>query len=104
MSTEAHDIQKEVKKYFAVLGGLLFLTFLTVFVSKLHLAISLGITIALVIATYKASLVACHFMHLSVEKKLVYAVLILTVIFFATMLMLFYFSHFNLPEGAHYVS
>ena len=35
-------------------------------------------TVALLVATIKGSLVACYFMHLISEKKLIYAVLALT--------------------------
>jgi cytochrome c oxidase subunit 4 len=41
-----------------------------------------------VIATIKGSLVACYFMHLISEKKLIFTVLILTVIFFLGLLLL----------------
>ena len=40
------------------------------------------------IATVKASLVACYFMHLISEKKLIYFVLVLTVAFFVALLLL----------------
>jgi cytochrome c oxidase subunit IV len=36
----------------------------------------------------KGSLVACYFMHLISEKKLIYAVLVLTVAFFIALLFL----------------
>ena len=104
MSSEAHDIQKEVKKYMAVFGGLLVLTVTTVLASNFRIGVTLGIIVALIIAIIKGGLVACNFMHLSSEKRTVYMVLILTVIFFAAMLLLIYFAHCNLPEGAAYVS
>jgi len=46
------------------------------------------VTIALIVATIKGSLVACYFMHLISEKKLIYAVLALTVVFFIALLAL----------------
>jgi caa(3)-type oxidase subunit IV len=49
----------------------------------LHLAIA----VALAIATVKGSLVACYFMHLISEKKLVLWVLALTVVFFIVLLL-----------------
>ena len=46
------------------------------------------IWISLGIATVKASLVAAYFMHLISEKKLIYATLILTAIFFVALMFL----------------
>ena len=43
---------------------------------------------ALLVATIKGSLVACYFMHLISEKKLIYAVLALTAAFFVVLLAL----------------
>ena len=77
-----HDIQKEVRTYLMVFGGLLFLTIVTVLVSYLHLEIHEAVMVALCIAVIKASLVACFFMHLISERKLIYIVLIFTAIFF----------------------
>ena len=39
-------------------------------------------TVALIVATIKGSLVAMYFMHLLHERKVIYWVLMLTVIFF----------------------
>jgi len=104
MSLETHDIRKEVKKYFIVFAALLILTVVTVAVSNLQFGVALGIIVALIIASVKGYLVACNFMHLSSEKKVVYFVLIIAAVFFIAMMLIFYVSHFNLPEGAEYVS
>jgi len=104
MSAETHDIRKEVKKYFIVFAVLLVLTVVTVTASNLQIGVTLGIIVALIIASVKGYLVACNFMHLSSEKKLVYFVLIIAAVFFIWMMLIFYASHFDLPEGAHYVS
>ena len=45
-----------------------------------------AIVVALFIASIKATLVASFFMHLISEKKLIYSVLILTVVFFLVLL------------------
>jgi len=83
---EANYVEKEVKKYIVVFVALAALTVITVAVSRFNLGITGNIIMALVIATVKASLVACYFMHLISEKKLIYSVLILTgVIFIALM-------------------
>ena len=46
----------------------------------------LAITVALIIATIKGSMVAAVFMHLSHEKRWVYGALLLTVAFFIVLM------------------
>jgi len=104
MSGDVHDFKKEVKTYLLVFGGLLVLTVVTVLASSLKVGVALGVTIALMIATIKGSLVACEFMHLKSEQKLVYGILILTVVFLIGMMGLILFSHSSVPEGLKYVS
>ena len=65
-----------------VFGALLALTAITVAASYLNVSTGVAILIALLIASVKGSLVACYFMHLISEKKIVYWVLIMTVGFF----------------------
>ena len=84
--SHGHDIQKEVRAYLLVFGALLFLTIVTVCISYLHLNLIGAVTVALFIAVVKASLVACFFMHLISEKKMVYIVLIFTAIFFLSVM------------------
>ena len=88
--TEPHaeDIKKTTRVYILVFVALLALTMITVAVSTLHLSTTAAITVALIIATIKGSLVASYFMHLISEKKLIYVVLILTVIFFVGLMLL----------------
>ena len=64
------------------------LTIVTVAISRLHLPVPLAVTVALLVAIVKGSLVACYFMHLISEKKLIYAVLALTAAFFVALLAL----------------
>jgi cytochrome c oxidase subunit 4 len=82
------DIDKHVKTYILVFVSLMVLTLVTVSVSYLHLPVHQAITVALVIATVKGSLVACYFMHLISEKKLILWFLVLTVVFFLVLLAL----------------
>ena len=82
----ADDIRGHVKTYFAIFGALMVCTVITVGVSYLHLPIPMAILVALVVATIKGSLVAMFFMHLKGERKLVYYVLALTVVFFVFMM------------------
>ena len=78
----ADDVKKSVKTYFMIFGALMVLTIITVGVSYVHLPIALAVIVALVVATIKGSLVAMYFMHLLHERKVIYWVLMLTVIFF----------------------
>jgi cytochrome c oxidase subunit IV len=82
------DIDKQVKIYITVFVALMALTLVTVAVSYLHLPPAAAITVALFVALVKGTLVACYFMHLIAEKKLIYAVLIVTVAFFVVLLAL----------------
>ena len=93
MSTHAHDIQSEIKGYIIVGVSLLTLTVVTVSISYLHLKLPEAIAVALFVATVKGSLVACYFMHLISEKKLIYLVLSFTVFFFTGMIGLILFGH-----------
>ena len=63
-------------------GLFMVLTVMTVAAWSVHMAVPFAITVALVIATIKGSLVASIFMHLSHERKIIYASLVLTVVFF----------------------
>jgi len=82
------EFKKHLSKYYVVFVALLCLTAITVGVSYLHLNRPLAITVALIIACVKAGMVAAVFMHLLDERKVIYAVLILTVAFFALVLLL----------------
>ena len=91
----AADIDKHVRIYITVFVSLMVLTIVTVAISRVHLPLPLAIAAALVVATIKATLVACYFMHLISEKKLIYAVLLLTVAFFVVLLALPTLTHSN---------
>src|SRR5262245_45028157 len=86
MHSDPVVIQKAIRKYLAV-GALLFVfTGITVAVNQVHLAVPLAITVALIIAISKGSMVASVFMHLSNEKKWIYGALLLTVVFFIVLM------------------
>ena len=87
-SDHAVDIDKHVRIYITVFVALMALTIITVAISRLHLPIPIAVTVALLVAIIKGSLVACYFMHLISEKKLIYAVLVVTAVFFAALLAL----------------
>ena len=84
----AADIDRHVKVYITVFVALMVLTIITVAISRFHLPVAYAVTIALLVATIKGSLVACYFMHLISEKKLIIAVLALTAFFFVALLTL----------------
>jgi cytochrome c oxidase subunit 4 len=85
-ASDAESIQKQTKAYIVVFVTLMVMTILTVAVSYFHLPVGLAILVALVIASFKGSLVASVFMHLSHERKVIYWVLLLTVIFFIALM------------------
>jgi len=87
-SDHAVDIDKHVRVYITVFVALMVLTIVTVAISRFHLAVPIAVSVALLVAIIKGSLVACYFMHLISEKKLIYAVLVLTVVFFVALLTL----------------
>src|SRR5688572_9130896 len=91
----AADIDKHVRVYITVFVALMALTIVTVAVSYLDLPPATAIALALFVATIKGSLVACYFMHLISEKRLIYAVLLITVIKFVALLALPALTHGN---------
>src|SRR5919198_5120857 len=91
----AVDIDKHVRVYISVFVALMVLTIVTVAVSRFHLPVPIAVTVALLVAIVKGSLVACYFMHLISEKKLIYAVLALTAAFFVALLFLPTVTHSN---------
>jgi cytochrome c oxidase subunit 4 len=84
----AADIDRHVRIYVTVFAALMVLTVVTVAVSYVHLPLPMAVAVALLVATVKGSLVACYFMHLISEKKLIYAILALTFVFFIALLAL----------------
>jgi cytochrome c oxidase subunit 4 len=94
-SDHAADIDRHVRVYITVFVALMALTIITVAVSYLHLPPVMAVTVALLVATIKGALVACYFMHLISEKKLIYAVLLLTAVFFVALLALPAITHGN---------
>ena len=94
-SDHAADIDRHVRVYITVFVALMVLTIVTVAVSRVHLPVPMAVTVALIVATIKGTLVACYFMHLISEKKVIYAVLVLTAVFFVALLALPAVTHSN---------
>lgn len=88
MHSDPADMKKSIRTYGFVGGLLLVFTVITVAVNQVHLAVPFAITVALVIATMKGSMVASIFMHLNHEKKWIYGALILTVVLFVALMLL----------------
>ena len=88
MQSDPAEIQKSVRSYLTVFAMLMMFTVITVAASRFHLAVPVAIAVALIIAAMKGSMVAAVFMHLSHEKRFVYATLLLTAVFFLALLFL----------------
>lgn len=95
----AEHVHKHVRVYITVFVALMALTVITVVVSYLDVSTMTAIGIALFIATIKGSLVACYFMHLISEKKVIYAVLILAVLFIVGLPLLTMLAFHDIPEN-----
>ena len=95
-SDHAADIDRHVRVYITVFVALMALTIITVAISRVHLPVPIAVSVAMLVALVKGSLVACYFMHLVSEKKLIYAVLALTAVFFAALLAL---PSFTVSDG-----
>lgn len=87
-TANAGSVRKQVRVYVTVFVALMALTIITVTISTFHLDPPLAIAVALAIAAVKGSLVAAYFMHLISEKKLIYAALGLTAVFFLALMFL----------------
>ncbi len=78
---EATRVREHVRVYVVVFVALAVLTVVTVAISYLHLSTPLAISVAMVVATVKASLVAGYFMHLLSEEKVILWLLLLCAAF-----------------------
>ena len=86
MHSDPAEVQKSVRMYMSVGVMLLIFTGITVAASYFNFAIPAAITVALVIAALKGSMVAGVFMHLSHERQWIYGALLLTVVFFVVLM------------------
>jgi len=87
MHSDPESIRKSVRGYIRVFLALMCFTVITVAASRFHFGVPIAITVALVIASIKGSMVAGVFMHLSYERKWIYGSLILTAIGFAILML-----------------
>ncbi len=86
MAHSAEEVRSSIKKYLGIGGALFVFTGITVAANQVHLAVPLAITVALIIATIKGSMVASVFMHLSSERRWIYGALLLTLVFFIVLM------------------
>jgi cytochrome c oxidase subunit 4 len=86
MHSDPAEIRKSIRTYMMVGAALFVFTGITVAVNQVHLPVHYAITVALIIASIKGSMVAAVFMHLNHEKKWIYGSLLLTVAFFIVLM------------------
>ena len=92
----SHDVSKHVRGYLYVGATLLVFTAITVALSYVNLGSQkANVAVTMVVATFKAGLVAYIFMHLSAEKKLIYRILIFTAIFVFGLFWLTYLAWYD---------
>ena len=92
----AHDVSHHVKKYMMVGATLLAFTVITVFLSYVNFGTQkANVAVAMLVATFKAVLVAAIFMHLSAEKKMIYRILIFTFFFVLGLFWLTYLAWYD---------
>ncbi len=81
----AHHVRRYLFVFYALIVG----TILTVGASYIPFGNrELNIAVALIIALTKASLVACYFMHMISERKMIYGIMGCTAVFFIGLMFL----------------
>ena len=104
-SVQAHSAGDEhfshhVRRYLFVFYALLFGTLITVAASYIPFGNrEINIAVALAIAIAKASLVACYFMHLISERKMIYGIMAFTAFFFIGLMFLTVWSFSDFPRN-----
>lgn len=99
----AEEVKKHLKLYIGVFVALLIGTLVTVWAWTWHFeSFAVTVAVALLIASVKAFLVLGYFMHLTSEKKTIYAILGATGFFVAGLMALFIWSRGALPTGTQW--
>ena len=94
MADNLEEIQKSIKKYIIIGTLLIVFTVITVLLSYWELPThGMNIGLGMIVATFKAGLVALIFMHLNHERAVIYKILAFTFVFVVVLFLLFYFSH-----------
>jgi len=94
-ASDLEAVKKHTRIYIGVFVALMVMTVLTVAVSYFHMPVVLAVLVALLIASFKGSLVAAFFMHLSHERKPIYWLLVLTVVFFLALMFIPLFTQWS---------
>jgi caa(3)-type oxidase subunit IV len=110
MHSDMAAIQKSIATYYKIGAALLVFTGITVAASYFNLAIPAAITLAMIIAATKGSMVVAVFMHLSHERRWIYGALLLTIVGFIVLMTVPMFTimdtigtptHVAAPGGEH---
>ncbi len=99
MNAPSHDtFALHVRRYLYVFYALIFGTLITVAASYVPFGNrEINIAVALFIALSKASLVACFFMHLISERKMICGIMAFTAFFFVGLMFLTILSFADFP-------
>src|SRR5947208_16394059 len=93
---DAHEVRRHVRGYLMMEATLIAFTAITVALSYVNFGtMKANVAVALLVATFKAGLVAAIFMHLSAEKRLIYRILIFTGFFVLGLFWLTYLAWYN---------
>ncbi|MDD5185139.1 MAG: cytochrome C oxidase subunit IV family protein [Paludibacter sp.] len=82
----------EYKVLAKVVIALMFLTFLTIFVASLHLG-AFSVTVALLIAGIKGSLILIYFMHLKYESVLLRILVAMIFVLYAVIVLITFIDY-----------
>jgi cytochrome c oxidase subunit IV len=92
----AHDVSKHIRLYLLIGVTLLVFTGITVALSYINFGTQkANVAVAMLVATFKAGLVAAIFMHLSSEKRMIYRILIFTFFFVFGLFWLTYLAWYD---------
>ena len=94
------DVSKHVKSYMGVFAALFIFTIITVAVSTVDMGHTINVIVALLIASFKASLVAAIFMHLKWESSgIIWITLVFCAIFFVVLMLIPLWADNGFPAG-----
>ena len=92
----AHDVSKHIRGYLLVGLTLIVFTAITVALSYFDFGTQkANVAVAMIVATFKAAMVAAIFMHLSNEKRMIYRILIFTAFFVLGLFFLTYLAWYD---------
>jgi cytochrome c oxidase subunit 4 len=92
----AHNVSKHIRAYLMVGATLITFTAITVFLSYVNFGtMKANVAVAMLVATFKAGLVAAIFMHLSNEKRMIYRILMFTAFFVLGLFFLTYLAWYD---------